>query len=104
IDIDLFTNKDFNSCAIGESLSAKYPHSKIAIIRNGVFAEKLNGIKVDIVSHAYPHVKPIVTIDKIRMASLEDIGAMKLHAIHQSGERLKDFVDMEVLLEHRCLK
>ena len=33
------------------------------------------------------------------MASLEDIGAMKLNAIINSGERLKDFVDVYFLLE-----
>jgi hypothetical protein len=34
------------------------------------------------------------------MLSLEVIGAMKLHAIVNSGDRLKDFVDIYVLLEH----
>lgn len=33
------------------------------------------------------------------MLSLEDIGAMKLHAIVQNGSRLKDFIDMYYLLE-----
>lgn len=38
-------------------------------------------------------------IDGIRMLSLEDIGAMKLHAIVQNGSRLKDFIDVYYLLE-----
>jgi hypothetical protein len=37
------------------------------------------------------------------MLSLEDFGAMKLHAIVQNGVRLKDFVDMNYLLEHKPL-
>lgn len=36
------------------------------------------------------------------MASLEEIGAMKLHAIVNSGTRLKDYVDMHFLLERHC--
>lgn len=38
------------------------------------------------------------------MLSLEDIGAMKLHAIVQNGARLKDFVDISYLLEHKPLE
>ncbi|HEY8784361.1 MAG TPA: hypothetical protein VIM16_22225 [Mucilaginibacter sp.] len=38
------------------------------------------------------------------MSSLEDIGAMKLNAIAGSGNRLKDFVDMYYLLEHRSFR
>lgn len=33
------------------------------------------------------------------MVSLSDIGAMKLNAVYNSGTRLKDFVDVYVLLE-----
>ena len=33
------------------------------------------------------------------MISNDDIGAMKIHAIFQSGKRLKDFVDMYFLLD-----
>ena len=33
------------------------------------------------------------------MASIEDIGAMKLNAIAHSGQRLKDFIDIYFLLE-----
>lgn len=37
------------------------------------------------------------------MLSKEDISAMKMHAIVQSGKRLKDFIDMYFLLEHLSL-
>ena len=31
---------------------------------------------------------------------MEDIAAMKLHAIVQSGKRLKDFIDVYFILQH----
>jgi hypothetical protein len=37
------------------------------------------------------------------MASLEDIAAMKLNAIVNSGQRLKDYFDVHYLLEQRSL-
>ena len=64
----------------------------------------IDKIKVDILSHQYPWQKPIETKDGIRLASLEDIGAMKLHAIFQNGTRIKDFIDMHFLLEHHPLR
>jgi len=53
-----------------------------------------------ILSHKYRWIRPVDEIDGIRIASLEDIGGMKIHAIVQSGSRLKDFVDVHHLLEN----
>ena len=39
----------------------------------------------------------------IRYLSAEDIAAMKLNAIINSGKRLKDFIDIYFLLEHYTL-
>ena len=38
------------------------------------------------------------------MISLIDIGSMKLNAIYDNGSRLKDFIDLYILLEHFSLK
>jgi hypothetical protein len=51
-------------------------------------------IKVDCVGYNYPLVEPSHEYDGIRMYSMPDIAAMKLTAISQSGNRLKDFVDV----------
>ncbi|WP_206106098.1 nucleotidyl transferase AbiEii/AbiGii toxin family protein [Olivibacter sp. XZL3] len=98
IDIDLFTDRDFDAPSILEHLEEHYGAERGRYLRNSVFSF-INRVKVDIVSHQYPFQKPIETIEGIRMASNEDIGAMKLHAIVQSGSRLKDFIDMFFLLE-----
>jgi len=42
-------------------------------------------------------VKDIVVAETIRLASLEDIAAMKLNAIAGNGTRLKDFIDIAFL-------
>ena len=59
----------------------------------------IEGVKTDFISHRYPLVNPLIETEGIRMVSLEDIAAMKLNAISQSGQRLKDFVDVFFLLE-----
>lgn len=44
----------------------------------------LQSLKVDIITHNYPLLNPVETIEGIRMISNEDIGAMKLHAIFRA--------------------
>lgn len=98
IDIDLFNDKKFDSDALSKHLQKTYNAEIRGAIKNGVFGF-INDIKIDLIAHQYPLLK-LENIDNIRMASLEDIGAMKLNAILYSGSRLKDFVDIHRLLEH----
>ena len=104
IDIDLFTTKGFDEQELLKHLVTKYPAVLINDMFNNTVLLDIDKIKVDILSHQYPWQKPIETKDGIRLASLEDIGAMKLHAIFQSGTRIKDFIDMHFLLEHHPLR
>ena len=69
-----------------------------------VFSVFINGIKVDILAHQYPIFNKVEKVDGNRMLSLQDIGAMKLKAILQSGTRLKDFMDIHFLLEQLPLQ
>ena len=67
----------------------------------------IDNIKTDFIKHNYPFIKPPIQEEGIRFLSKEDIAAMKIHAIIQSGKRLKpacpagrDFIDIYYLLEH----
>ena len=46
----------------------------------------------------------MVQEEGLRLASIEDIGAMKLNAIAHSGNRQKDFYDLFFLLEYYSLQ
>ena len=103
IDIDLFTTSDFSSSDIASHLASTYQAKRIQTITNGVFCF-VKGIKIDLLTHKYPFLENIATIDGVRMISLIDIGSMKLNAIYDNGSRLKDFIDLYILLEHYSLK
>lgn len=103
IDIDLFTTKGFDEQALLKDLANKYPIRIRDMFDNTILLD-IDKVKVDILAHQYPWQKPIETKEGVRLASLEDIGAMKLHAIFQNGTRIKDFIDMYFLLEHHALK
>lgn len=102
VDIDLFTTRNFDEKALLTYLETHYSGKIREIFRNTVLMT-VDGIKVDILTHNYPLVNPLEILDGVRMVSNEDIAAMKLHAIFQSGTRIKDYIDMHFLLEHQPL-
>lgn len=58
----------------------------------------VDGVKVDFVKYPYSLLKPVVEQDNLRLASVEDIAAMKVAAIIGRGTR-KDFIDIYFLLK-----
>lgn len=103
VDIDLFTVNSFDAQSTLRYLENRYGAETSQYNINSIMTF-INDIKVDLVSHKYPYIKPVEAIENVRIISKEDIGAMKLHAIVQSGRRFKDFVDMYYLLEHNPLQ
>jgi hypothetical protein len=103
IDLDLFSTQDFDVQSMLTHLNSEHP-VKIREILDNTMLLDIGRVKVDILTHKYPWQEPVQTEHGIRLVSLHDIGAMKLHAIFQNGTRIKDFVDMYFLLEHYPLK
>jgi len=102
IDIDLFTDNPFDAEKLGKVLSTKYKVDNLETDNNTINCF-IEDVKVDFIAHCYPWIQPAFFLEEIRMASIEDIAAMKFNAIVQDGSRLKDFIDIYVLLEHRSL-
>ncbi len=98
VDLDLFTLEAFDNQDLQTYLTSHYGFF-IDNISTYTISGVIKGIKVDFIRHAYPLVRPLFVTDSLRLASLEDIAAMKLNAIAHSGQRLKDFVDIYFLLE-----
>jgi hypothetical protein len=96
IDLDLFTQASFNENEVLSYLEERYQFQMDFQAKN-TLKGSINGVKVDLITHNYPLVKPLIKTEDIRMASLEDIAAMKLNAITGNGTRLKDFIDVAYL-------
>lgn len=96
IDIDLFCKQDFDETALREYLSNTYRFTLDFTAKNTLKGE-IDRVKVDLIRHPYPDVKPPLFIENVRMATPEDIAAMKLNAIIGNGSRIKDFVDIAYL-------
>lgn len=99
IDIDLFTRKKFDDTEIIELLKPRHTVAEI-FRRNNTIIALIDNVKTDFIYHDYPLIHPPFTEEGIRYLGKEDIAGMKIHAIIQSGKRLKDFIDIYFLLEH----
>jgi predicted nucleotidyltransferase component of viral defense system len=98
VDIDLFSDKAFDVERMADSISEEYAIQSLEIAKNTVRGN-VEGIKLDVMSHRYPMIRALVVTDGIRLASLQDIAAMKLNAIANRGSK-KDFWDYAELLDH----
>jgi predicted nucleotidyltransferase component of viral defense system len=101
LDLDLFSIKQFENMAIIDALKKEFQDKFIMeekAPRFGIFCF-VKEVKVDIVRHPHPLIRPELNIDDIRMFSTEDIIAMKVQAILGRG-RKKDFWDVAELLNH----
>lgn len=103
IDIDLFTDTEFKKNNIILDIRNKFSTSpSTAELTTGLNYE-IKNIKVDIFNWGVPFLRPAIIIEGIRMASMEDIVAMKLEAIITRGSK-KDYWDIAYLLDYFSFK
>ncbi len=101
VDLDLFSSSPFDNSVIVDVLQNKFKEKFIReekAPRFGIFCF-IDEVKIDIIRHPHPLIRPQLIIDNIRMLSTEDIIAMKVQAILGRGKK-KDFWDVAELLEH----
>lgn len=96
VDLDLFIDKDFEAEELREYLERTY-HLETDYMAFATVKGEIDGVQVDCIAHSYPWIRPFVEEEDIRLASMEDICAMKLNAIAGNGTRIKDFVDVAYL-------
>ena len=97
IDIDLFSSSDFDGDGLAVHLRNSYG-ADVKRHKGNYVSGSIGEVDFDFISHKYPSIRPIETIEGIRMMSNQDISAMKINAIVNSGQRIKDFIDMHYLL------
>ncbi len=103
IDLDFFSTLPFDNAQLEGHLLKQYQFSTDYVATNRLKGF-IGNLKIDFLTHAYPLVEPLVQKENLSLASLPDIGAMKLDAIAHSGNRQKDFYDLFFLLEHLSLQ
>jgi len=97
IDLDLFSDHEFDALALENYLISSY-NFKGDMLEKNALKGSIEGVKTDFITHNYPRLQNFFTEEiPIRLYSMQDIAAMKLAAIADNGTRLKDFVDLAFL-------
>jgi hypothetical protein len=97
MDIDLFSNFDFDAFALLEQIQHDYSY-ELFFTASNTLKGVIKTINVDILAHRYKLLNEPVVIHGAKLLSMPDIIAMKMNAISVSGQRSKDFIDIYYLL------
>lgn len=103
IDIDLFSQSPFDENQLSSYLESQNQF-RLNYLGKNTIKGQINSVQTDFITHAYPLVNDVLVVEDVRMASLEDIAAMKLNAIIGNGTRLKDFIDIAFLSSRLSLE
>lgn len=102
IDLDLFGKIDLDTNLIADKLS-KVGDVIVLQDSENIHVYDVSGIKVDIVNFPYEWRNSAIEEDRIRIADIADIAAMKVAAAIGRGTK-KDFYDIAQLLEKYTLQ
>ena len=91
-DLDFFCPKELNTLLLLHRLQ-KVGNFDLTKEAWGTLIGVLEGVRVSFFTYPYPLLRPTQKLWGVRIASLLDIGLMKLVAISQRGSR-RDFVDL----------
>lgn len=98
-DLDLFSVEPLDSLPVQNLLIDKYGFMP-SVITDQTLIGFISGVKIDVIYHPFQWLEPPIEEEGVRLATVADITAMKMHAIINSGKRPKDFVDVAFLSMH----
>ena len=101
VDLDLFGTIEITPEEIQE-VCRKAGELEISKVSRNINIFWIDGIKVDCVNYPYGWLDECRVLDGIRLASVNDIAAMKISAIINRGTK-KDFIDLYFLLQKMSL-
>ena len=97
LDLDFFTNQEFSTEMVLKQLE-ELPGFKLSETEKWTILGSFPKVKFSYFYYRYPLVNKTALFSKIRVASLEDIAAMKIAAICDRGTK-RDFIDLYFLVQ-----
>ena len=94
VDFDFFTERDFETAELYERIQKVFGEVPRTQESSGTLAIVVqNDVRVSFMEYHYPLLGTCVDTEHLRLASISDIGCMKLSTIVSRAE-LKDYVDL----------
>lgn len=99
IDFDFFKENDFETGNLYERVHEVFGEvARIQESQNTLSVVVQGDVKISFIKYRYPLIDKCIETKYLRLASLSDIGCMKLGAIVSRAE-LKDYVDLYFILK-----
>ncbi len=103
VDFDFFTEEGFDTEVLYEQVQKTFgqvPRTQESVHTLAVIVE--DDVRISFMRYRYPLLAACVDTEHLRLASMPDIGCMKLGAIVSRAE-LKDYVDLFFILKQLSL-
>jgi len=97
IDFDFYSQKNFSSSQLAQHIKKTFPDAKILFTEEDTLKTEVGNTELSFFYYSYKMLESFNKFQGLRLASLADIGAMKLAAIVQRGTK-RDFIDVYFLL------
>lgn len=98
LDFDFYTNDHFETEIVLKSLQNDLGIIKVDRVTKDTFICTADGVSISLFYYPYEKLSPLVEFENTKLASIEDIAAMKMIAISMRGKR-RDFIDAYYLLQ-----
>jgi len=100
IDFDFFSESEISPIKITKELKNHFPEEHLSLVemKKDTLIILLKNIQTSFFHYNYPLLKPPITENGIKVASIEDISAMKVISIMQRGLK-KDFIDLWTVIK-----
>jgi hypothetical protein len=103
LDFDFYTEKKFNSRKLREEFDKRFKKVQEIYIEENTLGLSVDDVGISFFRYPYKLIFPLKEIEGVKLASIEDIGAMKIISIAQRGRR-RDFIDIYFLIKEISLK
>ena len=103
VDFDFFTERDFETEELYERIQKVFGEVTLTQESSNTLAIVVqDDMRISFMKYRYPLLDACVDTEHLRLASILDIGCMKLSTIVSRAE-LKDYVDLFFILKHISL-
>ena len=105
-DLDFFSAEDKLELGTRTQIASALHQSgeaQISASEDIMIFAKLMGVDISFMYQHHPLIEPVAEVEDIQLASIVDIGLMKLAAINARGTR-RDFIDLYCMREHAPLE
>jgi len=103
LDFDFYTRKKFNNQSLLRGLEKRFKTTILIETAEQTLIVRINEVEVSFFHYPYPLVYPLLNIERVSLASKEDIAAMKIIAVSDRGTK-RDFIDIYFLLKEFSLE